>query len=72
MGTPSETPFSNSPIGNYNRIRRITFMVGPTKTAAHVVTPTGSLDRYDAARPDSTDPQNVQVAPRDRYVTEEQ
>lgn len=71
MGTPSETPMSNSPIGNYNRIHRITFMVGPTKTAAHVVHSTGSLKRYDAARSDSTDPQNVQVAPRDRYVTEE-
>lgn len=67
----SETPFSGSPLGDYNRVRRVTFMVGPTKTASHVVEPTGSKGRYDAARDESTDPQNIQVFKRDAYITEE-
>ena len=71
MGTPSSTPFSSSPIGNVNRVRRVTFMVGAVKTASHVVEPTGSKARYDAARPDSTDPQNIQVFDRNDYITEE-
>lgn len=64
-------PFENEASGDVNRIRRITFLVGPTKTAAHVVNPTGSKERYEKARDDSQDPNNIQVAPRDRYITEE-
>ena len=67
----SQTPFSGSPQGDYNRVRRVTFMVGPTKTASHVVEPTGSKARYDAARDESSDPKNIQVFKRDAYITEE-
>lgn len=72
MGIASSTPFSgDSPPHDRNRARRITFMVGPTKTAAHVVNPTGSLGRYNAARSDSLDPENIHVKKRDDYITEE-
>ena len=64
-------PFENDNLGNVNRIRRITFLVGPTKTASHVVNPTGSKERYDKARDDSQDSNNVHFTPRDRYITEE-
>lgn len=68
----SQTPFSgDTPPHNRNRVRRITFLVGPTKTSSHVVNPTGSLDRYDRARDDSTDPTNRQVVERDANITEE-
>ena len=67
----SQTPFANSPQGNYNRANRITFLVGPCKTVSHVVNPTGSLSRYDKARDDSTDPGNIQVVERNDYITEE-
>lgn len=72
MSSPTP-PFQNdsAPGPNTNRIRRITFNIGGIKTAAHVDNPTGSLERYDAARADSVDPQERQVAPRDRYITEE-
>ena len=54
-----------------NRINRITFCIGAVKTAAHVVHPTGTKQRYDSVRTDTVDPENIQVAPRDRYKTEE-
>jgi len=67
----SNQPFANSASGNVNRVRRITFLVGPTKTVSHVTEPTGSLDRYDKTRDDSTDPDNIHVKKRDSYITEE-
>jgi len=57
-------PFSNDGTPNKNRIHRITFMVGSTKTAAHVAQGTGSLARYDAARSDSVEPGNIQGVTR--------
>ncbi len=36
MGTPSTDPFNGVTVGDVNRIRRITFVVGSVKTAAHV------------------------------------
>ena len=67
----SQVPFSGSAQGNVNRANRITFLIGPVKTAAHVVHPTGSKGRYDKVRDDSTDPDNVQVVERNDYITEE-
>jgi len=67
----SNQPLSGSASGNVNRIHRITFMIGSAKTAAHVVHKTGSLDRYDRARDDSTEPTNIHVVERDNYITEE-
>lgn len=64
-------PFDGETGGDRNRIRRITFCIGSVKTAAHVVTPTGSLSRYDAARSDSSDPNNIQTPERNTYITEE-
>jgi hypothetical protein len=64
-------PFANSSSGDVNRIRRITFMVSSTKTVSHVTHPTGSLNRYDKARDDSIDPDNIHVTERDRYIDEE-
>ncbi len=64
-------PFEGDNVGDKNRIHRITFLIGPTKTAAHVVHPTGSKKRYDSVRDDSQDPQNIHYTPRDRYITEE-
>ena len=69
--TISNSPFANSTQGDVNRVRRITMLVGPTKTVAHVVHPTGSKGRYDKARDDSTDPKNIHVAPSPDYITEE-
>ncbi len=67
----SEQPFANSASGDVNRIHRITFLVGPLKTVSHVTHPTGSLNRYDKARDDSIDPDNIHVTERDRYIDEE-
>lgn len=65
-------PFSGeAPNPNRNRIRRITFVIGSVKTASHVVNPTGSLNRYDRARNDSLDPNNIQTPERNTYITEE-
>lgn len=69
--TISNAPFSGVPSGNVNRINRITMLVSPIKTVAHVVHPTGSKGRYDKVRSDSTDPRNVQVVERNDYITEE-
>ena len=69
MAGPFEN--DNKPGPNTNRIRRITFNIGSVKTASHVVEPTGSLDRYDAARDDSLDPNNIVTPERNRYITEE-
>jgi hypothetical protein len=55
-----------------NRIRRITFMVGPTRTAAHLDNKSsGSKEAYDAVRDATLDPDNVQVVKRETYKTEE-
>lgn len=65
-------PFSGeTPNKDRNRVRRITFVIGSVKTAAHVVHPTGSLNRYDRARNDSVDPNNIQTPKRNDYITEE-
>ena len=64
-------PFENDPIGNLNRINRITFTIGAVKTASHVVHVTGSKDRYEKVRDDSLDAKNIHHAPRNRYITEE-
>lgn len=53
-------PFSNDGVPNKNRMHRITFMISPTRIAAHVVQPTGSRVRYEAARDASVDPGNIQ------------
>jgi hypothetical protein len=56
-----------------NRIRRITFLVGPTKTVAHVDNRgSGSKGGYEKARDDSQDPANIHVTERARYITEEE
>ena len=58
--------------GDKNRINRITFLVGPVKTVAHLAhTSSGSKAGYEKVRDDSSDPANVQVTERDRYVDEE-
>jgi hypothetical protein len=54
-----------------NRINRITICIGGVKTAAHVVHPTGSKQRYDEVRTDTVDPKDIQFAPRNRFKTEE-
>ena len=65
-------PFDGqTPNPNRNRIHRITFSIGGVKTAAHVVDPTGSLERYDAARSDSSDPDNIQAPIRKTFITEQ-
>jgi len=65
-------PFDGETGGDRNRIRRITFLVGPTKTVAHVDhRGSGSVPGYGKARNDSQDPANIHVAPRDRYIDEE-
>lgn len=65
-------PFAGETGGDRNRIRRITFLVGPTKTVAHVDNRgSGSKAGYEKARDDSQDPANIQVTERDRYITEE-
>lgn len=64
-------PFSGQTNNDQNRIRRITFCIGSVKTAAHVVHPTGSRERYDRARNDSLDPNNIQTTERNTYITEE-
>ena len=65
-------PFDGGAQGDVNRIRRITFMVGPTKTVAHVDNRgSGSKKGYEKARNDSQDPANIHVTPRDRYIDEE-
>lgn len=67
----SDAPFNNEPSRDNNRVRRITFCIGSVKTAAHVTHPTGSKERYEKVRDDSSDPKNVQTPLRDDYITEE-
>ncbi len=67
----SEQPLSGEAQGNVNRIRRITICIGSVKTAAHVDNPTGSLARYDRARDDNVDSDNVQTPERQTFITEE-
>ena len=64
-------PFDGVESGDVNRIRRITLCIGGIKTAAHVDNPTGSLARYDRARNDSSDPENIQTPDRQTFITEE-
>ena len=55
-----------------NRIRRITFMVGPTRTVSHLDNKSyGSKEHYEAVRDATLDPDNVQVVKRETYKTEE-
>ncbi len=68
----SDAPLSGSPSGDVNRIRRITFLVGPVKTVSHLDNrSSGSVAAYEKVRDDSTDPANIQVVKRDRFIDEE-
>ena len=68
----SNAPLAGSPSGDVNRIRRITFLVGPVKTVSHLDNrSSGSVAAYEKVRDDSTDPSNIQVTPRDRFIDEE-
>jgi len=66
-------PFSgDTPPHNRNRIRRITMLVSPVKTVAHLDNrSSGSVGAYEKPRNDSSDPANSQVTERDTYITEE-
>ncbi len=64
-------PFSGGPT-NVNRIRRITFLVGSVKTVSHLDNrSSGSVGAYEKTRDDSSDPNNIHVVKRDRFITEE-
>lgn len=64
-------PFQGSPT-NVNRIHRITFLVGPTKTVSHLDNrSSGSIGAFEKTRNDSSDPDNIHVTPRNRHITEE-
>ena len=64
-------PFSGSPT-NVNRIHRITFLVGSVKTVSHLDNrSSGSVGAYEKPRNDSSDPDNIQVVRRNRFITEE-
>lgn len=64
-------PF-NGETGDKNRIHRITFLVGPTKTVSHVDhRGSGGKAGYEKVRDDSQDADNIHVAPRNRYIDEE-
>lgn len=68
----SNAPLSGSPSGDVNRIRRITFLVGPVKTVSHIDNrASGSVGAYEKVRDDSSDPANIQVTERDTYIDEE-
>ena len=55
-----------------NRIRRITFAVGPCKFVAHIDNKkSGSKAPYEAARDPHIDATNVQTPKRETYKTEE-
>ncbi len=65
-------PFDGDTTGDVNRIRRITFMVGPVKTVAHLDNrSSGSVAAYEKVRNDSSDPANIQVPKRVTYIDEE-
>lgn len=65
-------PFANSSSGNVNRIRRITFMVGSVKTVSHLDNrSSGNVGAFEKTRNDSSDPANIQVVKRNRFITEE-
>lgn len=66
-------PFSgDTPPHNKNRIRRITFLVGPIKTVSHLDNrSSGSVGAYEKPRNDSSDPDNRQTPERNTYITEE-
>ncbi len=58
--------------GDKNRVHRITFLVGPTKTVSHVDhRGSGSKKGYEKVRDDSQDPENIQVTERNTYIDEE-
>jgi len=61
-------PFENDGVPNKNRKHRITFSIGGVKTAAHVAQPTGSKERYEAARDDSLDPDVIQGVKRKKFL----
>lgn len=65
-------PFDGDVTGDVNRVRRITFMVGPVKTVAHLDNrASGSVGAYEKVRADSSDPENIQVPERNTYIDEE-
>lgn len=65
-------PFDGEVGGNRNRIRRITFLVGPAKTVSHLDNrSSGSVGAYEKTRDDSSDPANIHVTERATYITEE-
>lgn len=65
-------PFDGVASGDVNRIRRITFLVGPVKTVAHLDNrSSGSVAGYEKVRNDSSDPANIQVAEKITYIDEE-
>lgn len=65
-------PFDGVPSGDVNRVRRITFLVGPSKTVSHLDNhASGSKGAYDKVRDDSSDPANIHVTERDAYIDEE-
>lgn len=65
-------PFDGVASGNVNRVRRITFLVGSSKTVSHVDNhKSGSVEPYGKVRDDSSDPANIQVTERDAYIDEE-
>lgn len=68
----SDAPLAGSPSGDVNRIRRITFLVGPLKTVSHLDNrASGSVGAYEKVRDDSTDPANIHVVERDTFIDEE-
>lgn len=65
-------PFDGVASGDVNRIRRITFMVGPLKTVSHLDNrASGSVGAYEKVRDDSIDPANIHVVERDTFIDEE-
>lgn len=65
-------PFDGVPSGDVNRIRRITFLVGPVKTVSHLDNrASGSKGAYEKVRDDSSDPANIHVTERDTFIDEE-
>jgi len=68
----SPGPFDGEVGGNRNRIHRITFMVSSIKTVSHLDNrSSGSVAGYAKTRSDSSDPANIHVTTRDRFITEE-
>lgn len=67
----SDAPFGNEPSRDNNRNHRVTFSIGGVKTASHLAEKSGNKDRYEKARDDSTDPNNIASEHPNNYVSEE-